>query len=36
MSIPLEYLNLIVPVAAIERVYPGGWLRCLDDHGLAA
>lgn len=36
MSIPLEYWNLIITVESIERLYPGGWSRCLADHGLEA
>ena len=34
MTIRLEALNLIVPIAVIQHRYPGGWSRCREDHGL--
>ena len=32
MSIALEFIDLIVPVALIRAKYPGGWAQCLEDH----
>ncbi|MCD6533693.1 MAG: hypothetical protein J7L25_06420 [Deltaproteobacteria bacterium] len=32
MGIRLEYLNFIVPIKKIEKIYPGGWTQCLRDH----
>jgi len=32
MAVQLEFVNLIVPIARIRELYPGGWTRCLEDH----
>ncbi|WMC10094.1 hypothetical protein PU634_13490 [Oceanimonas pelagia] len=32
MAIPVEMLNLIVPIHLIEQHYPGGWEQCRRDH----
>jgi hypothetical protein len=33
MAIALEFIDFIVPRKVIEAKYPGGWKRCLADHG---
>ena len=32
MSIALEFIDFIVPIAKIKEKYPGGWEQCLKDH----
>ena len=32
MAVMTEFIDLIVPVATIEKKYPGGWEQCLIDH----
>ncbi len=32
MSIKLEFIDFIVPIAVIRQKYPGGWEGCLEDH----
>jgi hypothetical protein len=32
MSIALEFIDFIVPIALIRQRYPGGWEQCLKDH----
>ena len=31
MSIPIEFMNIIIPIAVIEAKYPGGWAQCQID-----
>lgn len=33
MAVAIEFLNMIVPVAEIEKKYPGGWEQCRRDTG---
>jgi hypothetical protein len=33
MAVALEFINFIVPISSIRQKYPGGWQRCLEDHG---
>lgn len=33
MAIALEFIDFVVPIATIRKKYPGGWTRCLRDHG---
>ncbi len=35
MSIQLEFIDFIVPIATIKAKYPGGWEQCLQDHAYA-
>ena len=28
----IDFIDFIVPIAAIKQKYPGGWDRCLKDH----
>ena len=35
MSIQLEFIDFIVPIATIKEKYPGGWEQCLRDHDYA-
>lgn len=35
MAVALEFIDFIVPISVIERKYPGGWKRCLEDHAAA-
>jgi len=35
MSIQLEFIDFIVPIATIKEKYPGGWEQCLKDHEYA-
>ena len=32
MAIGLEFVDVIVPIARIREIYPGGWEQCLLDH----
>ena len=32
MAVSLEFIDFIVPIAAIKQKYPGGWDQCLKDH----
>ncbi len=32
MTIALEFIDFIVPIAEIKKKYPGGWDQCLKDH----
>ncbi len=32
MAVALEFIDFIVPIAAIREKYPGGWEQCLKDH----
>lgn len=32
MSIALEFIDFVVPIAVIREKYPGGWEQCLKDH----
>jgi hypothetical protein len=32
MAIALEFIDFIIPIAAIKAKYPGGWDQCLKDH----
>lgn len=32
MSVALEFIDFIVPLAVIREKYPGGWEQCLKDH----
>ena len=32
MSIALEFIDFVVPIALIRQKYPGGWEQCLKDH----
>lgn len=32
MTIALEFIDFIVPIAVIKKKYPGGWDQCLKDH----
>lgn len=32
MSVALEFIDLIIPIAVIEEKYPGGWTACRRDH----
>ena len=32
MAIALEFIDLLVPIARIQEVYPGGWDQCLLDY----
>ena len=33
VAVAIEFLNMIVPVAEIEKKYPGGWAKCREDTG---
>jgi hypothetical protein len=33
VAVAIEYLNMIIPVAEIEKKYPGGWAKCREDTG---
>ena len=35
MSVQLEFIDFIVPIATIKEKYPGGWEQCLKDHDYA-
>ena len=32
MTIALEFIDFVVPIALIRQKYPGGWEQCLQDH----
>lgn len=32
MAIALEFINVVVPIARIREVYPGGWEQCVQDY----
>jgi hypothetical protein len=32
MAIALEFIDFVVPIAVIQKKYPGGWEQCLRDH----
>lgn len=32
MAINLECINFLVPIAIIEKKYPGGWVQCQRDY----
>ena len=36
MSIAIEFLNLVAPIAAIETNYPGGWVQFCKDKGMSS
>ena len=33
VAVAIEFLNMIIPVAEIEKKYPGGWEQCREDTG---
>ena len=33
MAVAIEFLNMIIPVALIDKKYPGGWQKCREDTG---
>ncbi len=33
MAIALEFIDFVVPIALIREKYPGGFEKCLEDHG---
>lgn len=33
VAVAIEFLNMIIPVAEIEKKYPGGWEKCREDTG---
>ena len=36
MAVVVEFLNMIIRVAEIEKKYPGGWEKCREDTGCDA
>lgn len=33
MAIGLEFIDIVVPIARIRDLYPGGWHQCMLDYG---